>query len=84
MVGMFPPHPSRPGGEQSLGKTDLFQSVKGKLGVCAFLGKRQMLSEHDWLLELLYLKIVAFMDLERNENFLNVAVLVLNWVILQQ
>lgn len=35
---------------------------EGKLGVCTILGKRQMLTKHDWLLEVLYLKIVVFMD----------------------
>lgn len=35
--------------------------MKGKLGVCTILGKRQMLTEHDWLLEEPYLKIVVFM-----------------------
>lgn len=59
LVGMFPPKQTRRC--TGLGKTDLFHPVKGKMGVCAIPGKRQMLTEHDWLLERLYLKIV-FLD----------------------
>lgn len=61
MVGMFPftqaeQEVDRPWPDRCI------PAWEGKLGVCTILGKRQMLTKHDWLLEVLCLKIVVFMD----------------------
>lgn len=47
MVGMF--LPKEPRRWTGLGKTDIFLPVEERPWVCAVLGKRQMLTEHDWL-----------------------------------